>query len=71
MLALPTKTQAIAYLIAFGLGTVVAMALFSWGMGRVAMRCAANGVKFYRGLMTTCGVAAMVIGCVWLAGFSW
>jgi ABC-type nickel/cobalt efflux system permease component RcnA len=71
MLALPTKTQAITYLIAFGVGTVMAMAVFSWGMGCVATRCAANGVRVYRGLMTTCGVAAMVIGCVWLAGFSW
>lgn len=71
MLALPTMAQAIAYLISFGAGTVLAMALFSWGMGVLATRCAANSVNIYRGLMTTCGVAAMVIGCIWFAGKSW
>jgi ABC-type nickel/cobalt efflux system permease component RcnA len=71
MLALPTKAQAIAYLICFGLGTVLAMALFSWGMGRVATRCAANGVIIYRRLMTACAFAAMIIGCVWFSGHSW
>ena len=71
MLAMPTKVQAIAYLISFGAGTVLAMALFSWGMGLLATRCADNSVKIYRGLMSACGVAAMVIGCVWLAGKSW
>jgi hypothetical protein len=71
MLAMPTPVQAIAYLISFGAGTILAMALFSWGMGLLAARCAANSVRIYRGLMSTCGVAAMVIGCVWLAGKSW
>ena len=33
MLALPTKAQAITYLIAFGGGTVLAMAGFSSGIG--------------------------------------
>jgi ABC-type nickel/cobalt efflux system permease component RcnA len=71
MLAMPTKVQALAYLISFGAGTVLAMALFSWGVGLLATRCADNSVKIYRGLMSACGVAAMVIGCVWLAGKSW
>jgi sulfite exporter TauE/SafE len=71
MLALPTKAEAVTYLLAFGGGTVMAMALFSWGMGFVAARCATNGVKIYRGLMSTCAVAAMVIGCLWFAGWSW
>ena len=71
MLALPTKAQAVAFLLAFGVGTVLAMGIFSWGMGHVATRCAANGVQVYRGLMTACGVAAIAIGCVWFAGFSW
>lgn len=71
MLALPTKAEAVTYLICFGVGTVLAMAGFSLGMGYMAARCAANGVKLYRALMTTCAIAAMVIGCVWFAGFSW
>jgi ABC-type nickel/cobalt efflux system permease component RcnA len=71
MLALPTRTEAIAYLVAFGVGTVLAMAGFSWGVGFLATRCAANSVKVYRGLMGACAMAAMVIGCIWFMGKSW
>jgi hypothetical protein len=46
------------------------MALFSWGMGLLAWRCS-NSAKIYRGLMGTCAVSAMVIGCLWFAGLSW
>jgi|SRR5882724_10190845 len=70
MLALPTKAQAITYLLAFGVGTVFAMAIFSWSMGLLAIRCS-DSVKVYRGLMGTCAVAAMIVGCLWFAGFSW
>ncbi len=71
MLALPTRTEALAYLLAFGFGTVLAMAGFSWGMGLLASRCADRSVQIYRGLMSACAVAAMVIGCIWFAGGSW
>jgi hypothetical protein len=53
-LAFPTTVQAIAYIAAFGVGTVAAMALFSWDMGRMAARFAGRGQMIYRGLMTTC-----------------
>jgi putative Mn2+ efflux pump MntP len=66
MLALPTKAEAVTYLIAFGVGTILAMAAFSWGIGFVALRCSARGVKIYRGLMSSCAVAAMGVGCFWL-----
>jgi len=71
MLALPTKVQAITYLLAFGAGTVLAMAGFSSGIGWLTSRYAANSVQIYRGLMGTCAVAAMAIGCIWFAGKSW
>jgi ABC-type nickel/cobalt efflux system permease component RcnA len=71
MLALPTKMQAITYLVTFGVGTVLAMAGFSWGMGWLTTRWAASSVKVYRGLMGSCAVAAMVIGWIWFAGKSW
>jgi hypothetical protein len=70
MLALPTKTQAIGYLLSFGTGTVFAMALFSWCIGLFAIRCG-NSAIVYRRLMSTCGIAAMIIGCLWVTGFSW
>lgn len=65
-LALPTTTQAVAYIAAFGIGTILAMALFSWGMGRLALRLTDHGVNFYRHLMTGCGVAALAVGVFWL-----
>lgn len=66
-LAFPTASLAAAYIAAFGVGTVTAMALFSWGMGRLATRFGDRGQGIYRGLMTTCGVAALAVGVFWLA----
>ena len=66
ILAFPTKLEALSYLIAFAAGTVVAMAAFSWGIGFVAAKCSARGLKVYRGLMGTCAVTAMAVGCYWL-----
>ena len=66
ILAFPTRVQAVAYLAAFGAGTVVSMAMFSSGIGLLAKRCNASGAKIYRGLMSTCAVAAMAVGCFWL-----
>ena len=67
ILAFPTQTQAIAYLGAFGIGTVISMATFSWVMGLVTRRFAVGSVKVYRGLLSTCAVTAMIVGCFWLA----
>ena len=66
MLAFPTKAQALGYLAAFAVGTVISMAGFTWAMGLAARHCAARGLQIYRGLMITCCVAAMVVGCVWI-----
>jgi sulfite exporter TauE/SafE len=65
-LAFPTNAQAVAYLIAFGLGTILSMATFSWLMGMLSSRWAGGSAKIYRGLMTTCAVSAMAVGCFWL-----
>jgi sulfite exporter TauE/SafE len=66
-LAFPTRAEAVAYLLAFGVGTICAMAAFSWGLGWLAARFAESGPKVYRGLMGACALAAMGIGCFWLA----
>jgi hypothetical protein len=66
ILAFPTKVQAVAYLVAFGAGTVVSMAMFSSGIGLLAKRCNASGAKIYRGLMSTCAIAAMAVDGFWL-----
>src|SRR5262245_7058787 len=53
-LAFPTRAGAVAYLVAFGLGTVIAMAAFSWGMGWAATHFAKRGLNIYRSLMGAC-----------------
>lgn len=66
-LALPSRTQAVAYLLAFGIGTVVSMATFSWVLGTVTKRFAVGSVKVYRGLLGSCALLAMAVGAFWLA----
>ena len=66
ILAFPTHFQALGYLLAFALGTVASMAMFSWLFGSLAGRCAAGSTKVYRGLMGLCAAMAMLVGCLWL-----
>ena len=66
ILAFPTRVQALAYLLTFALGTIVSMALFSFLMGSLASRCAASSTKVYRGLMSFCATAAILVGCFWM-----
>jgi len=65
-LALPTRAQALAYLAAFALGTIVSMSAFSSVLGFLGARCAAGSTAVYRGLMSLCAALAMVAGCFWL-----
>jgi hypothetical protein len=66
VLALPTRAQAFAYLIAFAGGTVASMAAFSWIIGLLASRCANRSAQVYRALMGFCAATAMGVGCFWL-----
>lgn len=65
-LAFPTNALAVAYLIAFGVGTVVSMATFSWLLGLLTSRWAGGSAKIYRRLMGVCAAGAMAVGCFWL-----
>ena len=65
-LALPSNGAAIAYLLAFGIGSIAAMAGFSWLIGYVAGRFGA-GVGSYRWFLGACSAAAVGIGCLWIA----
>jgi hypothetical protein len=66
ILAFPTRIQAIGYLIAFGCGTILSMATFSWLIGLLTSRWAAGSAKIYRALMGACAACAMAVGCFWL-----
>lgn len=64
-LALPTNTEAAAYLLVFGLGTIAAMATFSTFIGLLAGRPAARRVKVQNALMASFSMFAIVVGGVW------
>lgn len=65
-LALPTRVEAVTYLLAFAVGTVAAMAAFSSVLGLVAARGSQGGGRFYRNLMGTCSLAAFAVGGWWV-----
>jgi hypothetical protein len=67
-LALPSRMAAGAYLIAFGLGSIAAMALFSSVIGLAAGRFAGpTGSRTWAALMGACSLAAVGVGIWWLA----
>ncbi len=65
-LALPSAEHAVAYVLAYGAGTIAAMATFSTLVGLVAARCEIGGALAYRRLMSVCSCAAVGVGCAWL-----
>jgi ABC-type nickel/cobalt efflux system permease component RcnA len=67
-LLLPTKVAAGAYVAAFGLGSILAMAVFSGCIGLVAGRATARSIEAYNGLLGLCSVAAVGIGIWWFFG---
>ncbi|EPE96384.1 nickel transporter [Rhizobium grahamii] len=64
-LALPTTTEAAAYLLVFGLGTITAMATFSTFIGWFASRPSARSARVQCGLMSTFSMFAIIVGGVW------
>jgi hypothetical protein len=69
-LALPSHGQAAVYLLAYAVGTVLAMMLFSEIIGRLAVRLQIATWKAYRGLMAACSLTAFAVGVFWLTGNS-
>lgn len=67
-LALPTAADAALYLIAFAVGTVLAMAGFAGLLGWIAQRGSMNGTTVYRGLMGACALVAFGVGGWWIFG---
>lgn len=63
-----TRSAAVAYVAAFGVGTVVAMTAFAALIGWITARFARGGTTFYRLLLYGFSIAAIAIGAYWLAG---
>jgi hypothetical protein len=64
-LALPSTSAAVAYLAAFGAGSIAAMAGFAACVGHFKARGVA---RLQRRLLTVSGAAAMAIGAIWVWG---
>jgi hypothetical protein len=65
-LALPTTAASTTYLLAYGVGSVVAMTLFSSAVGFTAARAHSSGPRFHRGLLYAFSSAAILVGGAWL-----
>jgi ABC-type nickel/cobalt efflux system permease component RcnA len=65
-LAFTRQVDAVSYLIAFGIGTVVSMAAFSSVIGLISQRLSFSGPRAYQTAMATCSIAALVVGVYWL-----
>ena len=66
-LLLPTRGAAGAYVISFGLGSIVAMTAFSWAMGMIAHHLQSWGDRVFRLLLGGCCALSIAIGCYWCA----
>ncbi len=65
-LALPTRWAAVTYVIAFGIGSIAGMTVFSWTVGRIAGRIGGTNERGSKYLFYTSGLAAIAVGCFWL-----
>lgn len=65
-LAFPTAAQAVGYLSAYGLGTIAAMAGFSWLIGWVGGVFSFRAAAAYRLLLLGASLSAIGLGGVWL-----
>jgi ABC-type nickel/cobalt efflux system permease component RcnA len=65
-LALPSQSGAMTYLLAFGIGTLAGIGLFSSALGYFAHSFGGAGGRPYRYLMCGCSSAAVVVGGAWL-----
>lgn len=59
-------TDSLAYLLAFAVGTIVAMGGFASLLGALARRFATDHLRLYRGLMYASSMLAFAVGAWWL-----
>jgi sulfite exporter TauE/SafE len=64
---MPTKIAAGLYLLAFGAGTIIAMAIFSLIFGAIGAKLAFSNTKYFKYAMATSACAAIAVGGYWLA----
>jgi hypothetical protein len=64
-LALPTRSAALVYIAAFGVGTVAAMTAFAGAVGLIGVRTRHAGLA-HRGMLLAASVLALSVGSWWL-----
>jgi hypothetical protein len=67
-LALPSNAASLAYVVAFGLGSIAAMVAFSSALGLFAMRLTTRGSAAYQVLLATFSTVSILVGGWWLLG---
>ncbi len=65
-LAFSTRQESILYLVFFGIGTVIAMTLFSSVIGFFAIRFADRVADLHKKLLVVSGSVAVLVGFVWI-----
>ena|SRR6185436_2744461 len=65
-LAIPSTLASVAYVAAFGLGSIAAMVAFSSVLGLAAVRLSSRGAGAYHALLATCSAVSIVVGGWWL-----
>lgn len=64
-LALPSHLASLAYIVAFGIGSVTAMTLFAAAIGTAGARLA-PGARLHRAMLAAASVLAIGVGSAWL-----
>jgi ABC-type nickel/cobalt efflux system permease component RcnA len=65
-LLLPTRTASVLYVAGFGLGSVFAMVLFSWIVGKFLGRLLARFSHAYNLMLAVFACLAITVGVIWL-----
>ncbi len=65
-IAFPHFASGLAYLVSFGVGTVLAMSLFSTVLSKVSQGISQKTSSAYRYVMCSCSVGTLLVGGYWL-----
>ena len=66
-LAMPDRTTAVLYVVAFGIGSIIGMGVFTAALGALVRAADALGSFATRALLSLSSIAAIGIGAFWLA----
>lgn len=58
--------ESVSYVIGFGIGSMLGMTLFTWGLGTLASAFERRGTRIYRTLAGASCAAAVLLGAGWL-----